>query len=75
MSRQYAAALRKHVKQRTGGSLQVARRLGGEAAGLGLKTVDMARIHAGALGKLEGAGRAGIIKQAEILYGSHHGNA
>ena len=68
LSRQYAAALRRHVKQGPRASLHSARRLGREAMRLGLETLDMARIHAWALAKLEGAGRDGIIKRAETFF-------
>ncbi len=68
LSRHYAAALRKHVKQSPGGSLQAARRLGCEAVGLGLETLDLARMHARALATLEGASRDGIIRPAEIFF-------
>jgi signal transduction histidine kinase len=68
LSRQYAVALRKHVRQRPRGSLQAARRLGCEAVGLGLETLDVARMHARALANLEGASRDGIIKPAEIFF-------
>ena len=68
LSRQYAAALRRHVKQGPRASLHSARRLGREAMRLRLETLDMARIHAWALAKLEGAGRDGIIKRAETFF-------
>ena len=68
LSRQYLVALRKHVKQGPGGNLQAAHRLGCEAVGLGLETLDVARMHARALATLEGASRDGIIKPAEIFF-------
>ena len=68
LSRHYAAALRKHVEQKPRGSLQAARRLGCEAVGLGLETLDVARMHARALATLEGASQDGIIKPAEVFF-------
>jgi signal transduction histidine kinase len=68
LSRQYVVALRKHVKQAPGGSLQAARRLGCEGVDLGLETLDVARMHAKALATLDGAGRDGVIKKAEIFF-------
>jgi signal transduction histidine kinase len=49
LSRQYQAALRKHVKQKSGASLEAAHGLGRAAMSLGLETLDVARIHEHAL--------------------------
>src|SRR5271163_175333 len=49
LSRRYAAALRKYLKQRPRASLQPARSLGHKAMALGLETLDLARIHEQAL--------------------------
>ena len=68
VSQQYAAALRRYVAQGPRGNLEPARRLGCEAVGLGLETLDVARIHARALATLEGASQDGIIKPAEIFF-------
>jgi signal transduction histidine kinase len=68
LTEQYATALRKHLKQGAQGSFQPARALGREAVNLGLETLDIARIHSGALATLEGASRDGIIKRAEIFF-------
>jgi len=69
MSRRYVKALRKHLKQGPQASLQPARRLGRQAAGLGLETLDVARIHEEALATLEASrSRDGIIKRAEIFF-------
>jgi signal transduction histidine kinase len=69
LSRRYAAALRKHLKQGPEASLQPARGLGCKAVSLGLETLDVARIHAEALARLEAASsRNGIIKRAEIFF-------
>ena len=69
LSRRYVAALRKHLKQGPQASLQPALGLGRQAAALGLETLDMARIHEGALATLEASSsRNGIIKRAEIFF-------
>src|ERR1043165_7637813 len=47
--RRYQAALRKHLKQKSGVRLDTARGLGYEAMSLGLETLDVARIHEHAL--------------------------
>ena len=69
LSRRYVAALRKHLKQGPQASLQPALRLGRQAAAIGLETLDMARIHEGALATLEASSsRDGIIKRAGIFF-------
>jgi len=69
LSRRYVAALRKHLKQGPRASLQPALGLGRQAAALDLETLDMARIHEGALAILEASSsRDGIIKRAEIFF-------
>jgi two-component system, NarL family, sensor histidine kinase DegS len=69
LSRGYAAALRKHLKQGPRASLQPARGLGQRAAALGLETLDVARIHEAAVGSLEASrSRDGIIKRAEMFF-------
>ena len=69
LSRAYLAALRKHLKQGRGASLQPARGLGRQALNLGLETLDVARIHEGALAALEASSsRDGIIKRAEKFF-------
>ena len=49
LSRRYQAALRSYLKKGPRASLQPAQRLGRRAMTLGLETLDLARIHAGAL--------------------------
>jgi hypothetical protein len=49
LSRQYQAALRKHLSQGPRASLQPAQGLGRQAMHLGLETLDVARIHEQAL--------------------------
>src|ERR1700756_2545742 len=52
LSRQYQAALRKHLQRSRPASLQPAKGLGSQAMTVGLKTLDLARIHEQALIKL-----------------------
>jgi len=69
LSQRYRASLQKHLKQGPRASLQPARRLGRQAVALGLETLDVARIHEGALATLESSSsRDGIIKRAEIFF-------
>jgi signal transduction histidine kinase len=69
MSQQYVTALKKHLKQRPGGDLQAARGLGRQAVAIGLETLDVARIHEGALATLEGSSsKDGIIERASIFF-------
>ena len=69
LSRRYASALRKHLTQGPQASLQPARGLGRQAVSLGLETLDVARIHEGALATLEASSsRDGLIKRAEIFF-------
>src|SRR5579862_5953409 len=69
LSRGYAAALRKYLKQGPRASLQPARGLGRKAVALGLETLDVSRIHVAALASLEASSsRDGIIKRAEIFF-------
>ncbi len=69
LSQQYVTALRKHLRQGPQASLQPARGWGRQAAVLDLETLDVARIHEGALATLEAASsRNGVIKRAEIFF-------
>jgi len=69
LAQQYVTALRKHLKQGPGASLQPARGLGRQAVAIGLETLDVARIHEEALATLEAASsKDGIIKRAEIFF-------
>jgi len=69
LSRLYVSALRKHLKQDRQASLKPARRLGRQALSLGLETLDVARIHEGALATMEASSsRDGIIERAEIFF-------
>ncbi len=69
LSHRYVTALRKHLKQGPRASLQPARKLGRQAVVAGLETLDVARIHEGALATLEASSsRDGIIKRAEAFF-------
>ena len=69
LSQRYVAALRKHLKQGLRASLQAAHDLGCQATALDLETLDVARLHDGALATLEVSNsRDGLIKRAEIFF-------
>ena len=71
LSQRYVAALRKHLKQgpRAIPPCGTARGLGRQAVAIGLETLDVARIHDGALASLEASSsRDGVIKRAEIFF-------
>jgi len=69
LSKRYRAALRKHLKQGPQASLQPARELGHQAVVVGLETLDVAKIHEGALAELElSSSRDGIIERAESFF-------
>jgi signal transduction histidine kinase len=69
LSQQYGVALRRHLKENSHGKFQSAWRLGNEAVVLGLKTLDMARMHEQALTALPvPIGRDGLAKRAEMFF-------
>ena len=69
LSRSYAVALRKHLQQGPKASLGPARGLGRRAVSLGLETLDMAKIHEGALARLPASGNGSDrIKRAETFF-------
>jgi len=69
LSQRYVAALRQHLKSGPGANLQPALRLGRQAVGLRLETLELARIHEQALTTLElSSSRNGFIKRAEIFF-------
>lgn len=69
LSRRYASALREHLKQGPQASLQPARELGRQAVAIGLETLDVVRIHEGALATLEASSsRDGVIERAGIFF-------
>lgn len=73
LSKQYLAALRKHLKPGQGTSLQPAIQLGRRAVALGLETLDLAKIHAQVLTTLVSPGgsstsRERTIKRAKAFF-------
>jgi signal transduction histidine kinase len=75
LSERYASALQKHLKQgpmdpaSPQANVESARQLGGEAAKLGLETLDVARIHEGAVAALDlASSKDGVMKRAEIFF-------
>lgn len=69
LSRRYALALKKYLRQGPRATVHPARRLGLQAVKLGLETLDVAKVHETTLAGLEGSGsRDGIIKRAEIFF-------
>ena len=69
LSGRYLAALRKHLKPRAPASLEPARGLGRQAVAIGLETLDIARIHEGAIAALgASAGEDGIMERADIFF-------
>jgi signal transduction histidine kinase len=69
LSRRYTSALKKHLKQKSYANLGSAQGLGREAVSLGLETLDVAKIHEGALASMEAvSSRDGIVQRAEIFF-------
>jgi signal transduction histidine kinase len=69
LSRRYAGALKKYLRQGSRATMHTARGLGLQAVRLGLETLDVAKIHDAALATLEASSsRDGIIKRAEIFF-------
>jgi signal transduction histidine kinase len=73
LSRQYQAALRKHLQQGPESRVQPAHRLGQQAVTLGLETLDLARIHKTALTAVmrprgSAAIRDRMVKRAGIFF-------
>jgi signal transduction histidine kinase len=69
LSRRYTSALRVYLEQGADATSRGARGLGRDAAGMGLETLDMARIHEEALLTLDGAGMLdGEIKRADNFF-------
>ena len=69
LSERYVTELRKHLKRGPGGSLTPALALGREAVVRGLETLELARMHEGAISalKLSDSGD-GLVKRAEIFF-------
>ena len=69
LSRRYAGALRKYLRQGSRATVHPARGLGVQAVKLGLETLDVAKIHEATLATLEAASsRDGVIERAEIFF-------
>jgi two-component system, NarL family, sensor histidine kinase DegS len=68
LSEQYVTALRKHLKEGPRASLKPARGLGQQAVTLGMETLDMARIHEGALATLKASGEQNGIGRAQLFF-------
>jgi signal transduction histidine kinase len=65
LSVRYLTALKRHLDRGPGANLEPAHGLGRRAVSLGLETLDLARIHEGALAALEAsASKDGLIKRA-----------
>ncbi len=68
-SQKYVMALKKHLNQSPGVSLQPALKLGRQAIAMGLETLDVARIHEEALATLPASGgKDGRVKRAEMFF-------
>jgi len=69
-ARSYNSVLRKYISQNSGANLEQARKLGLAAVGLGLETLDVARVHEHAL--KAGESRGGIsMKGKETIKRAH----
>jgi signal transduction histidine kinase len=69
LSQRYLRALKKHLSQGPRADVRSANGLGRRAVSLGLETLDIAKIHQGALATLEtSSSRDGIIKRAECFF-------
>jgi len=69
LSQRYVRALKKHLRQGPRAGVRLAHGLGRQAVALGLETLDVAKIHQGALAALEASSsRDGLIKRAEFFF-------
>jgi signal transduction histidine kinase len=69
LSRRYAGALKRYLRQGSRATVRPARGLGLQAVRLGLETLDVAKIHEATLATLEASSsRDGIIERAEIFF-------
>jgi signal transduction histidine kinase len=69
LSRNYTAALRDHLKPGREGGMQAARDLGGRAMAMGIDSLNLAKIHEGALSELGvHAGKARADKRAAQFF-------
>jgi signal transduction histidine kinase len=71
LSERYLTALRNHLKPGASDGAQPARRLGRQAAALGLKPLELARIHGGALASLKVInGKNALSQRAKVFFTS-----
>jgi signal transduction histidine kinase len=69
LSQRYVRALKKHLRQGSRANLRSAHGLGRQAVAIGLETLDMAKIHEGALATLQASSRNdGFIARAECFF-------
>ena len=69
LSRRYEGVLRIHLSKGPRTRLHAARTLGRQAVALGLETLDLARIHEGALAALGATvHRDGLVRRAELFF-------
>jgi signal transduction histidine kinase len=70
LSQRYVTALKKHLGQEgSRAGLRSAHGLGRHAVAIGLETLDMAKIHQGALATLEASSSSdGLIRRAEVFF-------
>jgi signal transduction histidine kinase len=69
LSHRYARALKKHLRQGPQAQVRSAHGLGRQAVAIGLETLDMAKIHEGALAALEASSSSdGLIQRAEFFF-------
>jgi len=69
LSQRYVKALKKHLRQGPRADVRSANGLGRRAVSLGLETLDIAKIHQGALATLEASSSSdGVIKRAECFF-------
>ncbi len=69
LSQRYVTALGSHLKQGPGASFQRALRIGKQAVGLGLETLELALIHQQAVATLQvSSQKLGAIKRAELFF-------
>jgi signal transduction histidine kinase len=69
LSQRYVTALKKHLRQGPWAGLRLAQALGRQAVSIGLETLDLTKIHEGALAALEASSsRDGLIERAELFF-------
>jgi methyl coenzyme M reductase subunit C len=69
LSQRYATALRAHVQSESGAGLKPALELGRQAAALGLKPLELARIHEQAIATLKLSQRKdGMVRRAKTFF-------